>query len=134
MNKRLLKRIVTTAKRMSIACSKKEPYIHLTFICKGSNIIVVGRNQKSKTHTIAKKYEYPYSRIHSELDAIIKYNRKNGEPINKMKIVNIRVGRQGQLMNSKPCFYCINMLKSLDVKGVTYTNSNGEFVETDFYA
>jgi deoxycytidylate deaminase len=49
--------------------------------------------------------------------------------LKKYAILVIRIKRDtGELVNSKPCYDCINTMKKCGIKKVYYSNSNGEIV------
>ena len=44
---------------------------------------------------------------------------------NKLRLFVIRVGADGQLMNSKPCTHCTNMMIQLGIRRVSYSTDDG---------
>jgi hypothetical protein len=76
---------------------------------------------------------------HSEMDAMNKLKKnKNSKPI-PIDIYVIRVNKNGELRNSKPCFQCckymnvVSTKKGYYVKHVIYSNEHGETITIKFH-
>jgi len=63
----------------------------------------------------------------SELRAILRLKKMTNINSNKCILVNIRIGRNGQLANSAPCFSCSSLLRYFSFKNVYFTDNNGRF-------
>jgi hypothetical protein len=59
-------------------------------------------------------------------------DKRNGRAFNfnKLKLYVIRVGTDGQLMNSKPCSHCTSKMLALGMRRVTYSTDTGT-LQTD---
>lgn len=101
---------------------------HLTFITQRSNIICVGRNNEAKSHPIARKWGYWESKIHSELDALIRFSKTN-YVLKNCKVWNVRIDKNGKINTSKPCLRCQQILHAFGAKNIYYTISKKEFVK-----
>lgn len=107
---------------------------HVTFIIKKGKIQTIGINS-SKTHTRNLKFNY-YSNngmdlrrevgLHSELSAIIKGGR---EDYSDCDFVNVRLNREGILLNAKPCRGCSSALSQTGYRSLLFSNSTGHFEE-----
>ena len=96
---------------------------HFTFILKKNNVIACGRNSAYKTHPLARKFNYRFFCIHSELAAVLNFPF----PVAKLRdfdIINIRIRKNGSPGLAKPCNCCRLMLKSFGVSRVYYSDDN----------
>lgn len=100
---------------------------HLTFITRRTTIIAVGKNYEDRSHTVAARWGYIDARIHSEVDAILKASRQDGVKLRYCKLWNVRINRLGRIVLSKPCKRCANVINSVGIREVYYTNTVGEF-------
>lgn len=78
---------------------------HYSFLIIKGKIRKVGINNKKKTHTGCRKYYYEYPYIHSEFD-LLRGVPKSAKGI----VVNVRMGKSGQLLESEPCEGCQKLL------------------------
>lgn len=97
---------------------------HIAAIFKGNEIFSIGQNS-NKTHPKIQDYQYhPFSRLHAELAACIKFGNTD---CRKYSIAVIRVDRNGKLNQSCPCDGCKSVINQLRFKKVYYTNEQGEW-------
>lgn len=98
---------------------------HVAFILKRSDIVSIGTNQK-KTHPHNLRYRYRVEKTHTcaELLAVLKGKKTN---YSGHRMVVIRVDREDNLNNSKPCEGCQHLIESMDFDEVWFTNTEGEF-------
>jgi tRNA(Arg) A34 adenosine deaminase TadA len=70
---------------------------------------------------------------HSEMNAISNYLAKNKpNTLTRCTLVIIRINRQGEICDSKPCSECIKYLKHYHIKKIFYSGKNGfEFTNSD---
>ena len=47
---------------------------------------------------------------------------------NKNDLIVIRVGKDNTLCNSRPCFNCLSMMKTLNIRRVYYVNNNNDII------
>ncbi len=99
---------------------------HISFLLKRSKIISWGWNEENKSHPLAQRFGYFNGAIHSELMAVVKFN-KFANDISDCTLVNIRIDRHNQIRNSRPCLRCQNLLIGFNITDVVYTNGNGIF-------
>lgn len=85
------------AKCLEIPRRKK----HCSIIIHKNRIISFGVN-RFKTHPLAVKHGYLFGEVHSELDAFLKCDRKEG-----LELWNFRFNTLGQMGMSRPCPKCL---------------------------
>jgi len=102
-----------------------DKFIHYTFVVQDNKIIEWGRNNKGMP---AIHYGY-HDRIcdpnygpktHSEIDA---YKKAKGllNKSKKFEIINVRLNRNGDLRESKPCQCCYNIMRDLGCNKFYYS-------------
>lgn len=110
-------------------------YFHTSFAIKKNRIIAITFNKYGKTHPLtidyiprkASRHNKIYqAALHAEARIIIKLGEID---YSRITIVNIRVGNDLTIRNSKPCPGCEQLLAGFQPKNVFYTNDFGEFVE-----
>lgn len=74
---------------------------HCSVIIHKNRILAVGIN-RFKTHPLAVKHGYLFGEVHSELDAFLKCDRKEG-----LELWNFRFNSLGQMRISRPCPKCL---------------------------
>jgi deoxycytidylate deaminase len=120
MRDRVIKRAIDIAYSLNVHSGKSK---HFSFIVRKNSIVSVGWNKILKTHPIANKYNYPYNKIHSELDSIINFDGDLSK--NKYEMLNIRIGMDGRMKMSRPCKNCRALLNDYGLNNVTYSNEIG---------
>ena len=99
---------------------------HVSVVLNKSKILSIGFN-KYKTHPQTKNYAYHrFAGIHSELDAVLKLGM---DDCSGLTIINIRVDKNNQICDSKPCKGCSDLIQKIGFKKVIYTNNIGNFEE-----
>jgi hypothetical protein len=101
LKKRLIEDYFDLAK--STAMYVDRPNKHVSLIFERNRLISIGTNAKVKTHPLAKKYDYLFNNMHSELDAWIKIRKYKST---KLSLVNYHFNNRGMLKLSKPCTKC----------------------------
>jgi len=86
----------------------------------------VGFSNSTKTHTIANQYHYRFPTIHSELDAILNFQRPN-KYLHYCTMLNVRFLKNGKLSLSKPCRGCQELLRTFGISSVVYSTNEGKF-------
>lgn len=118
---RILTKIKTVARQR---LSKRFRCNHLAVIFKGNTILTIGENS-NKTHPKTQTYGYPhFCRLHAELSACIRFGK---EDCSKYSIAVVRIDRNGQFNQSRPCPGCQNVLRQLNFKKIYFTNDNGDW-------
>ena len=74
---------------------------HCSIIMHKNKILAVGIN-RFKTHPLAVKHGYMFGEVHSELDAFLKCDRREG-----LELWNFRFNNQGLMRISRPCPKCL---------------------------
>lgn len=100
----------------------------------GNKLVCSGRNRGTPGIKVGKKYlSRPLEiaspvgiilTIHAEEDCILRYRRKGGDPKGCTMIV-VRVNRNGELRNAKPCSRCHAIIKAYGIKTVFYSTEHG---------
>ena len=97
-------------------------YRHFTFLFQCGKMLSIGMNRKAEPK-IYLGYP-PYSKLHSEIDAINK--ARHTLDISKgFEIINIRLTKGGRLRLSKPCVHCQQVLDNLGCEDVIYSVDDG---------
>lgn len=110
-------------------CTKNK-FFHFAFGYKKNKLLAIGQNNPEKTHTqaliLAKRFntntQYPY--FHAETDLI---SRMWGKYYidNSLKMVIIRLNKQGKLRSSKPCERCEQIINSLGITKLWWSTDDG---------
>ena len=109
---------------------RKNSAFHFAFGFKKNKLIAIGQNDPEKTNTkairLSKRFKtdikYPY--MHAETDLISRLWGKYY--IDKsLSVVVVRLNRNGELRNSKPCKRCNKILKALDITKVWWSTNYG---------
>lgn len=103
-----------------------DKFNHASLICHKGKILSVGLNDQYKTHTKADK-EWPF--IHSELQTILQFKRKTRIDLADCSLYNVRIGKSGRILLSRPCSECTKLILAAQFKNVYYTNNLGLFEE-----
>lgn len=98
---------------------------HFSYLVRKNGIISIGLNNRVKTHTMCSKWGYPYERIHSEVSAIC--SMPYGTNVEKCRLVNIRLNKNGVVLGSRPCKFCQALLREYRPKEVWFTTDAGDF-------
>jgi len=95
-------------------------YLMGAVVVQKNRIVSLGCN-KDKTHPRSKT---PWHTIHAELDAVlyVPYDR-----LYHADLYIVRITRNGSYSMSRPCSYCWNLLQSVNIKHVYYTDREGRF-------
>lgn len=109
---------------------------HYSFAWYGSTLLGFSKNS-SKTHplNIRNPLRFHSGEINytkgtcSELGLFIQLKNKTTINFNKIKIINVRIDRNGSLSLSAPCVSCRSLIRFVKPKSVFYTTSSGEFEE-----
>lgn len=108
----------------------KNKFFHFAFGYHNKKLLGIGQNNPEKTHTQALlihskfgiKTEYPY--FHAETDLISKLWNKYYID-DRLRIVIIRLNKNGKLRMSKPCKRCQKILSSLGIKTIVWSINDG---------
>jgi len=94
---------------------------HGCIIFKGSRIISTGYNEIRYCSRLNKKDTRWESSLHAECKTIL-YTEQD---IKRCSILVVRLNNYNQLMYSKPCPLCMNLIKKVGIKNVYYSTSLG---------
>lgn len=100
---------------------------HATLIVHQGRILTIGVNNQYKTHTKASRTRPLWAFQHSELSTIIRFKNKCGIDLSRTTGYNIRLGDSGNILMSRPCVYCQQLIISANFKNFYYTNNLGLF-------
>lgn len=131
MNKKIIQRSLNIAYQIfPQVYSQKTKYrtFHFAFAWKKNELLSIGQNRpnfpNSKALKFAKRFKtqrqikYPY--LHAEIDMISKIWSKIYID-NNIKVCVIRINKNGELQNSKPCKSCAAVFKALNIHKVWWT-------------
>ncbi len=54
------------------------------------------------------------------------FYRANLKNVKKLDLIVLRITKEGNIGNARPCFNCLNMMKDIGIKKVYYTTGNNE--------
>jgi deoxycytidylate deaminase len=109
---------------VEVAHSSDYKQRHGAVLYRRGKVISIGYNQK-KTHPKAQRfYEFPY--LHAEMHCLV---RADEDDATNASIACVRINRNGDLMNSKPCPACMSAMKSYGISYVVYSYRDGTTVK-----
>ena len=100
-------------------------YRHGAVIFRGKKVIGVGWNKRRRTPVLY-SYGYKTCMLHAESAAILDVNYLDdirGSDIMVVRICKTKLG------NSKPCEYCMAMIKEVGIRNVYYSDRDGRIVK-----
>jgi deoxycytidylate deaminase len=124
---RVIKKINRTIPQIHKILNKKH---HYTILYVKNRIISIGWNHTDKTSPLAKRFNYDFDRIHSELASISKV--RDVECLTQYKAVvaiNLRLSKLGELNQSRPCPQCQELFKYFGIEKCVYSDEFGKFKE-----
>lgn len=92
---------------------------HCALIFAGGKLLSVGFNSDKLNSFVTTFAHHPDARMHAEVNAVLLARKKID--LRGSKIYVAKIGRNGELGNSKPCKMCTETLKLYGIKRVTYT-------------
>lgn len=116
------KKMIEIALPVTLEISR--PKKHTSLIIRRGKIVSVGTN-KFRTHPLAKKYGYRFDEVHSELDALLRYNG----PKDGLILVNARFNRFREMRFSRPCANCLKWCLAIFYE--VWYSTDGGFVQLD---
>ena len=96
---------------------------HFSFIVRKNKILSVGWND-TKTNPLSNKFDYWTDSTHSELSAIKRYEY-DLDILKDCVMYNIRLNKARQLVLSKPCDGCQQLIKHFRVGYLIYSTHQG---------
>lgn len=108
-------------------------FFHTSFLFHRNKLVSIGVNNRNKTNPNNLKFKYvgrdgssigDCVGVHSELAVVLKM--PYGTDFGKLKLVNLRIRKDGKLGMSKPCRGCSHMISQLGLKEVWFTNKSGK--------
>jgi len=66
---------------------------------------------------------------HSELALFKIHKNFKKRKISRYKIWNIRISKDGKILNAKPCLECQKNLLKLGIKTIIFSNEDGKFIK-----
>lgn len=119
----------TKRKAREMGWEKGKPRLYATIWDKRGRLLAEGSNYKDgrmKTHPVqakmAKKHgDNPHKQfLHAELDAIVSLLRR-GKEAEAYLIHVVRLNKDGEEMNAKPCPICQAMIEEVGIKNVLFS-------------
>jgi len=102
--------------------------IHFAFGLRRSKIIDIGFNDPNvpspkarrlgRLFNVKRLIKYPY--LHAETDLLCKLLRKNVD-LKRIKMYIVRVNKNRQIVDSKPCDECQSVLKHFNFKSIEWS-------------
>jgi tRNA(Arg) A34 adenosine deaminase TadA len=124
MNKKY-KKLIEITKALRPKKKTTNRYFHAAFILHNKKILSIGWNNTTKSHPSIKKYPYhEFAGTHAEMAAIIKMKRQDCDG---MTMIVIRVNKNGDLRNSKPCAGCRALIAEKHFDEVWFSTENNSF-------
>lgn len=102
--------------------SEHTTHRHGAVVYKSKHIIQSGRNQYCAPKRIKHFNSNKIWSVHAEMNALAGLPRritKNAD------IVIVRVNKNGDIVNSKPCEICMGLIKSAQIRRVLYSTDDG---------
>lgn len=124
-------RYVELASRIAQQTEFKE-YKHGAVLVRGGTVLNTSCN-KNKYKAWANRFrkkQRGHATLHAEIGAILGLDRAMTEGAT---VYVVRIGRAGDLKNSKPCPMCEAVMQFVGVKKVVYSNENGEIESMRIY-
>ncbi len=102
---------------------------HMSALVKGGKVVAYGESTLAGKPFCA---DFRGRSCHSEMSVLKYINSKigNKRKISKYTIWNARWTRNGQLVNSKPCYHCQQVLMRIGIKNVVFSTNDGVFVKS----
>lgn len=104
---------------------------HFTFLFIRNKLVSVGQNNYRESNVAAKFAHYfnvpqkkKFPTVHSEVDAISRLWGKTYVD-KRIRLVNVRILKDGQLGFSRPCSDCKLVLDSLGIQDIFYSTTEG---------
>jgi deoxycytidylate deaminase len=98
-----------TIVKILVQNAQKSKFSHACAVISGGKILSLGINNFSREPG------------HAEINAINNYRRLYGDTLNRCYIFVLRVCKNGFIVNSKPCSYCVKYIQNHGVKRVVYS-------------
>ena len=110
--------------------SSKNKFFHFAFGYHRNRLIAIGQNNPesitAKSYYMRQRFnvdsKYPY--IHAEVDMLSKLWGKCHID-SRLKVVVVRLNKNGELRDSKPCSKCSSILDALNVSKVWWSINDG---------
>jgi tRNA(Arg) A34 adenosine deaminase TadA len=98
---------------------------HCAVIYSGGKLLSTGFNSDKLNSFVTTFAHHSAARMHAEVNAVLLARKKIDLRGAKMYVA--KIGRNGELGNSKPCAMCMQALKLYGIKRVTYTMGDNNF-------
>lgn len=111
----------------AIAEAKKSDFKqrHGCIIFKGNRILASGHNEIRYCNKLESKYTRWKNSLHAEARTIL-FNRF---VFIRCSILVIRLNQKDQLVNSKPCPFCLELIQDEGIKNIYYSDSSGQIIK-----
>lgn len=107
---------------------------HFSFIFYKNTLVSVGRNSPKTTpinilnQPLNRENVIHYKGSCAEWNSVNRLKNLTNIPFNKCILINTRINRNGEIAYARPCLFCCNLLRFIDLRGVYYTGYSGELV------
>jgi deoxycytidylate deaminase len=98
---------------------------HGCIIFKGNRILSSGYNEIRHCNRLESRYTRWINSLHAETRTIL-FSRF---PLLRCSILVIRLNHKDQLVNSKPCPLCLDLILDVGIKNIYYSDSSGQIVK-----
>ncbi len=132
---RIIERAIKTAYKLHPISTER--FFHTCFLFDKNKLISIGQNNTSKENIKARyfgqRFNVPqfikFSFPHAEIDCI---GRLWGKRVitGRERLVVIRIGNSGRLLQSKPCSSCSTILRAIGFKSV-FHSVEGSVIESE---
>jgi deoxycytidylate deaminase len=105
------------------------PRRHISALVKGGKVFAYGESSLGGKPYCATDRGRS---CHSEM-SVLKFigpDLNNKRKLGKYTIWNIRWTRNGEIVNSKPCHHCQQVLMRIGIKNIVFSTSKGVFIKT----
>lgn len=96
-------------------------------VVKDKKVVSIGQNSYSEmAYQRYKNYFPENSGVHAEIAALLNLRNTNLEEFRKMDVYVAGITKSGELVKSKPCKSCEQVLRSLNFRNIYYHEKSGE--------
>lgn len=109
--------------KIAIKEAKKSNHKHRhgCVVFKGSKIISTGFNEIRYCWKLDKKYKKWVNSLHAEQKTII----FSEASLKRCSILVVRINKNNEMLNSKPCRICMGMIKDVGISKIYYSDCDG---------
>ena len=98
---------------------------HGCIIFKGNRIISTGHNEIRHCNKLESRYTRWKNSLHAESRTIL-FCEVN---LLRCSILVVRLNHKGNLVNSKPCQFCLELIQDVGIKNIYYSDYSGNIIK-----